>query len=55
MAQEVVRSDHRSDPRAEDSTMYRRQEGVDKVHLGTAVEGIGEAQVGWGVVQPRWK
>lgn len=55
MAREVVRSDHHWDPRAEDNTMYRRQEGVDKALPETAVEGIGEAQAGWGLVQPQWR
>ena len=53
MGQEVVGSDHRWDPRAEDSTMCRRQEEVDMLHLGTAVGGIGEAQAGWVLVQHR--
>jgi hypothetical protein len=55
MAREVVRSDHRWDPRAGDSTTYTRQVGVDMVHLETAVEGTGEAQAGWMLVQPQWK
>jgi hypothetical protein len=55
MAREVVRSDHRWDPRAGDSTMCRRREEVDKEHPETAVEGTGEGQAGWVLVQPQWK
>ena len=55
MAPVVVHSDHHWDPRAGDSTTYKRQEVVDKAHPETAVEGTGEVQEGWGLVQPRWQ
>jgi hypothetical protein len=55
MGPEVVRSDHRWDPRAGDNTTYRRLEEVDKGHPETAVGGTGGAQAGWGLVQPQWQ
>ena len=35
--------------------MYRHQEVADMVHPERAGEGTGEAQAGWGLVQPLGK